>query len=108
MITTIEIMSAATFHAMLAHEKIVEAIRIAASEFPITRAEYFGSYADGYATEDSDLDLLVEFTEPSISILTIISLKHFLEEKLAKPVDVIHVPLPEGSIVEIGRTVRVL
>ena len=93
---------------MLTHEKIVEAIRIAAGKFPLTKAEYFGSYADGYATEDSDLDLLVEFIEPSISILTIISLKHFLEKELAKPVDVIHAPLPEGSIVEIGRTVNIL
>ena len=93
---------------MLTHKKIVEAVKKAASEFPLTRVEYFGSYADGHATEESDLDLLVEFIEPSISILSIISLKHFLEEELAKPVDVIHAPLPEGSIVEIGRTVSVL
>ena len=92
---------------MLTHKKIVEAVKKAVNEFPLTRAKYFSSYADGYATEYSDLDLLVEFIEPSISILTIISLKHFLEKELAKPVGVIHAQLPEGSIVEIGRTVRV-
>ena len=34
---------------MLTHEKIVEAVIKAVNEFPLTRAEYFGSYADGYA-----------------------------------------------------------
>ena len=37
---------------MLTHEKIVEAVKKAANEFPISRAEYFGSNADGCATED--------------------------------------------------------
>ena len=93
---------------MLTHDKIVEAVKNAAREFLLTRAEYFGSYADGYATEESDLDLLVEFNEPTISILTVIRLKRFLEEQLAKRVDVIHAPLPKGAIIEIGKTVSVI
>jgi len=93
---------------MLTHEKIVDAVKKAANEFPLTRVEYFGSYADGHATEESDLDLLVEFGESAISILTIIRLKRYLEEKLAKPVDVIHAPLPQGAIIKIGKTVSVL
>ena len=93
---------------MLTHEKIVSAVKKAAGEFPLTKAEYFGSYAEGQATEESDLDLLVEFEEPAISILTIIKLKHYLEEELAKPVDVIHAPLPQGAIIEIGKIVSIL
>ena len=93
---------------MLTHEKIVDAVKKAAGEFPLTKVEYFGSYAEGQATEESDLDLLVEFEEPAISILTIIRLKHYLEAELAKPVDVIHAPLPQGAIIEIGKTVSVL
>ena len=93
---------------MLTHDKIVEVIKKAACEFSLTSVEYFGSYADGYATEESDLDLLVEFNEPTISILTIIRLKRFLEEQLAKRVDIIHTPLPKGAIIEIGKTVSVL
>ena len=93
---------------MLTHERIVEAIKKASIEFPLTQAEYFGSYADGIATEDSDLDLLVNFGENTVSILTVIGLKQYLEEELEKPVDVISVPLPDGAIIEIGRTVRVL
>ena len=74
----------------------------------MTSVEYFGSYAEGQATEESDLDLLVEFDTPAVSILTIIKLKHYLEEELGNPVDLIHKPLPEGAIIEIGRTVGVL
>jgi predicted nucleotidyltransferase len=93
---------------MLTHEMIVEAVRKAAKEFPLTKADYFGSYADGLATGESDLDLLVEFDKPAVSLLTIIGLKHFLEDELLKSVDVIHAPLPEGAIIEIERTVSIL
>ena len=93
---------------MLTHDQIVEAVRKAANEFPLTKVFYFGSYADGLATDESDLDLLVEFDKPAISILTIIRLKHYLEDQLAKPVDVIHAPIPPGAIIEIGKTVGVL
>ena len=68
---------------MLTHENIVKAVKKAATEFPLIKAAYFGSYAEQRATEDSDLDLLVEFEQSSISILTIISLKHFHEEQLS-------------------------
>jgi len=93
---------------MLTHEKIVGAVKKAANEFPLTKVEYFGSYADGLANEESDLDLLVEFKEPSVSILTIVGLKQYLEGELNKSVDVIHAPLPKGTIIEIGRRVAVL
>jgi predicted nucleotidyltransferase len=93
---------------MLTHEMIVNAIEKAAREFPLRKAEYFGSYAEGEATEESDLDLLVEFEKPAVSILTIIRLKRYLEEELSKPVDVIHAPLPQGAIIEIGKKVGVL
>jgi len=93
---------------MLTHETIVNAIMKAALEFQLTKAEYFGSYAEGKATDESDLDLLVEFEEPMVSVLKLIRLKHFLEDELSKPVDVIHMPLPPGAIIEIGKTVSVL
>lgn len=93
---------------MLTHEMICMAVKKAAEVFPIIKADYFGSYANGDATEDSDLDLLVEYSEPSVSLLTTIGLKHFLEDELSKPVDVIHAPIPKSSILEIERTVSVL
>jgi predicted nucleotidyltransferase len=93
---------------VLTHETIVDAIEKAAKEFTLTKVSYFGSYAEGQATEESDLDLLVEFMEPAISILTIVKLKQYLEGILSKQVDVIHAPLPQGAIIEIGKTVNIL
>ena len=93
---------------MLTHDRIVEAVSKAANQFPISKAEYFGSYADGNATEESDLDLLVDFGEKTVSILTVIGLKQYFEEELNKSVDVISVPLPKEAIIVIGKTVNVL
>ena len=93
---------------MLTHEIIVAAVKKAANEFPLVKVAYFGSYAEQRATEESDLDLIVEFNQPAVSIMTIIRLKHYLEEQLSKPVDVIHAPLSESAIIEIGKQVSVL
>lgn len=93
---------------MLTHEKIVDAVKKAASIFPLKKAEYFGSYANGVATGKSDLDILVEFMEPAISILTIIELKYYLVKELAIPVDVVHAPIPPSALIEIDRTVKII
>jgi predicted nucleotidyltransferase len=92
---------------MLTHEEIVSAVKKATTEFPLTRVSYFGSYADGCATENSDLDLLVEFEQESVSILTIIGLKHHMEDELGISVDVIHAPLPPNALIRIEKEVRV-
>ena len=93
---------------MLTHDAIVSAVRKAAGVFSMSKAAYFGSYADGKATENSDLDLLVEFNESPVSVLKIIELKHFLEDELSKSVDVVHATLSPDSLVEIGKTVSVI
>ena len=92
---------------MLTHEQIVLAVEKAATKFPLTKVSYFGSYADGKATEESDLDVLVEFTTDAVSLLKIIDLKHNLEEELSIKVDVLHAPLPEKSRLIIRKTIPV-
>ena len=92
---------------MLKHDQIVQAVSKAKKEYPITKAAYFGSYADGNATEKSDLDLLVEFEQESISVLTIIGLKHLMEDELGVSVDVIHAPLPPNALIKIENEVLV-
>ena len=92
---------------MLSHEDICQAVSEVAARFLLKKVSYFGSYAEGLASEKSDLDLLVEFTRPQVSLLTIAGLKHSLEDELQVPVDVIHAPIPEGSVIEIGKTVLV-
>jgi predicted nucleotidyltransferase len=83
---------------MLTHEQIVQAVAKAATKFPLTKVSYFGSYADGKATEESDLDLFVEFDDDgTLGLLDIIRLKHNLEDDLGINVDVIETPLTEKA-----------
>ncbi|MDR2854876.1 MAG: nucleotidyltransferase domain-containing protein [Methanomicrobiales archaeon] len=83
---------------MLTHEEIVKAVAKAATKFPLTKVSYFGSYADGKAKEESDLDLLVEFGDDgSLTLLDIIDFRHNLEDELSIRVDVVEVPLTEKA-----------
>ncbi|MDR2854933.1 MAG: nucleotidyltransferase domain-containing protein [Methanomicrobiales archaeon] len=92
---------------MLTHEEIVKAVAKAATQFSLKKVAYFGSYADGSATEESDLDVLVEFYNRPKSLLTVIGLKCWLEDEMSVPVDLIEIPLPEKARIKIGKTVPV-
>jgi len=86
-------------------QQILDGVALAAQEYPIKKAELFGSYANGTSHADSDVDLLLEFTTPRVSLLTLNQVKYRLEELLDVRVDVVHGPLSEGSILEIDRRV---
>lgn len=86
---------------MLTLQQITDSVLVAANEFPIKKAELFGSYANGKPHAKSDVDLLVEFHSASVSLLILSRVKHRLEELLGTDVDVIHGPLPSDSILEI-------
>lgn len=86
-------------------QDITESVAIAAKEYPIKRAELFGSYANGSNTPDSDVDILVEFATSRVSLLTLNKVKYRLEELLHTDVDIIHGPLPDSSMIEIDRRV---
>lgn len=90
---------------MLTIEQITEAVKTAAQEYPVKRIDLFGSYANGTNTDKSDVDLLVEFTTQAISLIVLSGLKIRIEELLNTPVDVIHAPIPENSILEIDKVV---
>ena len=92
---------------MITHEEITNAVAKTAAVHPIKSASYFGSYADGRATSESDLDLLIEFHKPAVSLFLISAVKIDLEDQLKIPVDVIHAPLPKDSLIEPQRVVRV-
>lgn len=92
---------------MLNLQEIIDNMTIVAKEYPIKKAELFGSYADGRNNSDSDVDILLEFTTPRVSLLTINSVKYRLEELLKKNVDVIHGPLPDDSMIEIDRRILI-
>ena len=89
---------------MLTIREIADAAKTAAAEFPIKRMDLFGSYANGTSTDKSDVDLLVEFTQP-ITLITLCSLKLRMEELLGISVDVIHAPISEDSMIELDKVV---
>ena len=88
--------------------KIREVIERLKPAYALKKVSIFGSYAEGRATEKSDLDLLVEFEQPAVSLIKLNALKFDLEEALGLPVDVIHTPLPTGSLIHPEKAVRVL
>lgn len=59
-------------------------------KYPVKKLGVFGSFATGNNTEESDIDVLVEFTEP-VDIFEFIDLKEFLETLLGKKVDLVSV-----------------
>jgi uncharacterized protein len=92
---------------MLSIFTIQEAIKKVAPEYPIKTVTVFGSYAEGTANNDSDVDVLVEFIVPAVSLLTLASLKHRLENELNISVDAIHGPLSKDSMITLGKVVPV-
>jgi hypothetical protein len=90
---------------MLTVQKIEDCVRMASREYPLRKVELFGSYASGKNTPQSDVDLLVEFVQPRVSLLTLNALKLRMEELLGTEVDIVHGPLPEDSMLEVDRRV---
>ena len=92
---------------MLTHEQICNSIKSIVKDYPIKSISYFGSYANGNATEESDLDILVEFEDQAVSLLTLADLKYRLEDALGVDIDIIHISVPKDSILDIGKVVSI-
>ncbi len=90
---------------MLTVQQIADGVSVASREYPLRKVELFGSYASGKNTAQSDVDLLVEFMQPRVSLLTINAMKYRLEELLGTDVDIVHGPLPADSMLEIDRRI---
>ncbi|MBD5393741.1 MAG: hypothetical protein HDR71_05615 [Lachnospiraceae bacterium] len=75
------------------------------NDYPIKRITLFGSRAAGTEREDSDVDLIMEFSIP-ISLLTLSIIKLKLEEILKVGVDIVHGPIVESDLIEIGKVVE--
>ena len=75
------------------------------NDYPITSVTLFGSRASGTNTEDSDVDLIIEFSEP-VTLITLSRIKFQLEELLGLEVDVIHGPLRETDMIEVDKVVE--
>ena len=87
--------------------EIKDSIRDIAVKYPIKKISLFGSYANGTANNDSDIDLLVEFSYPHISLITLYNIKSEIEERLQKRVDLIHAPIEEDSLIVIDKVINI-
>ena len=83
-------------------KKIIYPIAI---EYPIKKITLFGSRADNTNSPDSDVDLIIEFSEP-ISLLTLSKIRVHLEEVLGLDVDVVHGPIQETDLIEVNKEVE--
>lgn len=92
---------------MLTTHDIAKAANIVELEYPISRIDLFGSYAENRNTPDSDVDILIEFSDKSaVTLLTLCKIKNRLEELLNTPVDVISAPVPADSMLEFKKVVQ--
>ena len=82
-------------------KKIIYPIAIA---YPIKKITLFGSRADNTNRPDSDVDLIIEFSEP-ISLLTLSKIRVQLEEMLGLDVDVVPGPLQDSDLLEVNKEV---
>jgi uncharacterized protein len=67
------------------------------SKYAILRASLFGSFADGTAKADSDVDLLIELSKP-IGLLEFIHIKHEMEDVLGRKVDLLEFKAVKPSL----------
>ena len=66
----------------------------------VVRAGIFGSYARGEQTKRSDIDILVDISDDTLSLLGFIRIKHELEEALGKNVDLVEYAALKSRIKE--------
>ena len=79
-------------HESVTEDEIARIVRPIAQRYGLRAVYLFGSYARGAATEDSDIDLLIDTTGTNIkSLLQVAAVYCELEEALGKPVDLVTV-----------------
>ena len=78
-------------------EDIKEAVEYFAPNYKVKQVQLFGSYADGLATEKSDIDMLVEFGERPITLWDFCGFQQALSDYLNTKVDIVKLPLSKEA-----------
>ena len=91
---------------MLTIDDIKKVVAEIAPQYNLKKVTLFGSRANGTATENSDIDLIVDFPKET-TLITHISLKYDLEDLFGLPVDVVSRGGLAGSILEIEKEVEI-
>ena len=92
---------------MLTLAEIKDSVTGIAVKYPIKKLSLFGSYADGSAKDESDVDLLIEFSSPYVSLFMLCDVKYEIESKLNTAVDLIHAPVDENSFIKINKVLDI-
>ena len=90
---------------MLTIEEIKKTVAEIAPQYNLKKVTLFGSRANGTATENSDVDLIVDFPEGS-TLFTVASVQICLEEIWNLEVDVISRGGIAGSILIIEKEIE--
>jgi predicted nucleotidyltransferase len=83
---------------MIELDDIRNGIAVVAPIYNVRSVHLFGSYANGNATDKSDVDLLVEYDQQDKSYLTILGFKEHLTSVLGLDVDILEYPLDEQKL----------
>lgn len=67
-------------------------------KYDLKKVILFGSRASGSYNDDSDIDLLVEYNTPTVSLFTTVGLMQEIEEKFNLPVDIVRYPVKNRGI----------
>lgn len=89
----------------MTNDIIKEKVLSIVGEYPVKRIVLFGSRAEETNRENSDVDLIMEFSTP-ISLFVLSDIKIRLEEILGVSVDLIHGPIRDGDLIEIGKEIE--
>jgi len=82
---------------MLTIAEIKEAVKKTAPMYPILQVHLFGSYANGTAKQNSDVDVLVEFGKRPITLLDFCGFQQELSELLKVDVDILESPISKAA-----------
>ncbi len=67
-------------------------------KYNLKKVILFGSRADGTNREDSDIDLMIEYNTPTVSIFTTVGLMQEIQGKFNVPVDIVRYPLKNRGV----------
>lgn len=82
-------------------EKLLSIVK----DYPVKRIVLFGSRAEETNRENSDVDLIMEFFEP-ITLFVLSDIKVRLEEIIGLDVDIIHGPIRDEDLIEVGKEIE--
>jgi hypothetical protein len=84
---------------------IKKAVLSITKKYPISKIDLFGSRAAGTNRYDSDIDLIMEFNAP-ITLIILSQIKYDMEDELGVTVDIIHGPINDNDMIELGEVVE--